>query len=114
MVAMLFCQLGRAHSLREICGGLACCEGKLSHLEITTRSRSTLAYASEHRPWMLDNAIFFELLGRCQAVAQGRRRFRFKHKLLSLDASVIDLCASLFDWATLRRTNGNPIRVTMV
>jgi hypothetical protein len=22
-VAMLFCQLGRAHSLREICGGLA-------------------------------------------------------------------------------------------
>ncbi len=27
-VAMLFCQLGRAHSLREICGGLASCEGK--------------------------------------------------------------------------------------
>jgi len=25
--AMLFCQLGRAHWLREICGGLACCEG---------------------------------------------------------------------------------------
>ena len=23
-MAMLFCQLGRAHSLREICGGLAC------------------------------------------------------------------------------------------
>src|SRR6266571_7623057 len=31
-VAMLFCQLGRAHSLREICGGLASCEGKLKHL----------------------------------------------------------------------------------
>src|SRR6266478_3634632 len=30
-VAMLFCQLGRAHSLREICGGLASCEGKLKH-----------------------------------------------------------------------------------
>ena len=26
-IAMLFCQVGRAHSLREICGGLACCEG---------------------------------------------------------------------------------------
>jgi hypothetical protein len=23
---MLFCQVGRAHSLREICGGLACCD----------------------------------------------------------------------------------------
>ncbi len=31
-VAMLFCQLGRAQSLREICGGLASCEGKLVHL----------------------------------------------------------------------------------
>jgi len=31
-VAMLFCQLAQAHSLREICGGLACCLGKLIHL----------------------------------------------------------------------------------
>ena len=31
-IAMLFCQLGRAHSLREICGGLASTEGKLNHL----------------------------------------------------------------------------------
>src|SRR5207249_4112186 len=28
-VAMLFCQLGRAHSLREICGGLRSSEGKV-------------------------------------------------------------------------------------
>jgi Domain of unknown function (DUF4372) len=31
-VAMLFCQLGHAKSLREICGGLAASEGKLRHL----------------------------------------------------------------------------------
>ncbi len=42
-VAMLFCQLGRAHSLREICGGLRSSEGKLKHLGITALSRSTLA-----------------------------------------------------------------------
>src|SRR5258708_14905698 len=28
-VAMLFAQLGRAHSLREICGGLATCQGEI-------------------------------------------------------------------------------------
>ena len=39
-VAMLFCQLGRAHSLREICGGLASCEGKLAHLGIGPRRRA--------------------------------------------------------------------------
>ncbi|MEW6675690.1 MAG: DUF4372 domain-containing protein [Nitrospirota bacterium] len=33
-VAMLFCQLGQAHSLREICNGLASCFGKLRHLGI--------------------------------------------------------------------------------
>ena len=31
-VAMLFCQLAQAKSLREICGGLACTMGKLRHL----------------------------------------------------------------------------------
>jgi Domain of unknown function (DUF4372)/Transposase DDE domain len=105
-VAMLFCQLGRAHSLREICGGLRSCEGKLSHLGITAPSRSTLAYANEHRPWQLYRAVFQDLLGRCQAQVHGRRKFRFKNKLVSLDSTVIDLCASLFDWAKFRRTKG--------
>ena len=105
-VAMLFCQLGRAHSLREICGGLASCEGKLSHLGITTPVRSTLAYANAHRPWQLYRAVFNELLARCQPLAQGRKKFRFKNKLVSLDSTVIDLCATLFDWAKFRRTKG--------
>lgn len=105
-VAMLFCQLGRAKSLREICGGLACTEGKLSHLGITAPKRTTLAYANEHRPWQLYQTVFFQLLARCQGLAHGRRKFRFKNPLLSLDASVIDLCASVFDWATYRRTKG--------
>jgi uncharacterized protein DUF4372/DDE family transposase len=105
-VAMLFCQLGRAHSLREICGGLASCEGKLSHLGIPAPARSTLAYANEHRPWQLYRAVFQELLARCQPLARGRRKFRFKNKLVSLDSSVIDLCATLFDWAKFRRTKG--------
>jgi hypothetical protein len=35
---MLFCQLGHAQSLREICGGLAATEGKLRHLGVALRS----------------------------------------------------------------------------
>ena len=60
-VAMLFCQLGRAHSLREITGGLRSCEGKLKHLGITAPSHSTLAYANEHRPWEFYQQVFLEL-----------------------------------------------------
>jgi hypothetical protein len=48
-VSMLFCQLGRAHSLHEINGGLRSCEGKFRYLRMTAPSHSTLAYANEHR-----------------------------------------------------------------
>ena len=104
-VAMLFCQLGRAHSLREICGGLASCEGKLAHLGITAPARTTLAYANGHRPWQLYEHVFYQLLERCRTAA-GPKKFRFKNKLLTLDATMIDLCVALFPWATYKRTKG--------
>lgn len=105
-VAMVFCHLGQAHSLREICGGLASCEGKLQQLGVgQAPKRSTLAYANAHRPWTVFQAVFYQLLGRCQAVA-GPRKFRFKNKLLSLDATVIDLCLASFPWAVFRRRKG--------
>lgn len=109
MVAMLFCQLGRAQSLREIVGGLAGCEGKLQHLGVgVAPKRSTLAYANEHRPWQLFQSVFATLYQRCVADSRqhSRRKFRFKHKLLSLDATLIPLCLSVFDWAQYRRSKG--------
>ena len=108
-IAMLFCQLGRAHSLREICGGLASVEGKLRHLGLEEApKRSTLSYANRHRPWQLYQTVFGQLLEKCQGVAaqRGGKKFRFKNKLMSLDSSVIDLSLSLFDWAKFRRTKG--------
>jgi hypothetical protein len=106
-VAMLFCQLGRAQSLREICGGLAATEGKLKHLGVGRAPiRSTLAYANAHRPWQLYEAVFHVLRQRCQAVIGPKKKFRFKNKLISMDATSIDLCASLFDWAQYKRTKG--------
>ena len=107
-IAMLFCQLGHAQSLREICGGLAASEGKLRHLGLPEApARSTLAYANEKRPWQLYQTVFHQLLGKCETLAQGKqRKFRFKNKLISLDATVIDLCAEVFDWARFKQTKG--------
>jgi len=45
-------------------------------------------------------------LGKCQQVVGGQKKFRFKNALVSLDGSVIDLCAGLYDWAKFRRTKG--------
>ena len=109
-MAMLFCHLGGAHSLREICGGLACCEGQLKHLGVPVApKKSTLAYANEHRPWQLYQTVFEQTLFKCQELVQnqgGRKKFRFKNKLMSLDGSIIDLSVSMFDWAKFRRTKG--------
>src|SRR5437867_1632826 len=99
-VAMLFCQMGGANSLREICGGLATAMGKLAHLGLRQApTRSTLAYANTHRPWQLYQTVFEDLLKSCQELAATKqRRFRFKHPLRSLDTSVIELCIKMFDW----------------
>lgn len=105
-VAMLFCQLGRAHSLREIEGGLKSCEGKLAHLGIEAPARSSLSYANGHRPWELFEKVFHGLFGIVAAKAVGKKKFRFKNKLVSLDSTVIDLCLSMYDWAKFRRTKG--------
>jgi hypothetical protein len=62
---MLFCQLGRADSLREICNGLGCCLGRLVHVGIAKAPcRSTLSYANEHRPAALFEDLFFTSLAR--------------------------------------------------
>jgi hypothetical protein len=106
-VSMLFCQLGRALSLREISGGLRSCEGKLKHLGITAPSHSTLAYANKHRPWELYQQLYLKLYDRCRSqVSFGQKKFRFKNKLVSMDSTTIDLCLSLYNWAHFRRAKG--------
>ena len=106
-VAMLFCQLAQAKSLREICGGLSCCVGKLRHLGVKKApNKSTLSYANAHRPWQMFKELFYQTLDICKLAGTGKHRFKFKNKLLSLDSSTISLCLSLFPWAKFRRTKG--------
>ena len=106
-VAMLFCQLGQAHSLREITMGMSTCMGKLVHLGLKgAPARSTLAYANEHRPWELYKDVFAAVLQRARPYAKGKGKLRFRNPLYSMDATVIDLCLEMFDWARFRRAKG--------
>ena len=110
LVAMLFCQLAHADSLREICNGLNCCLGKLVHLGIgSCPNKSTLSYANEHRPAALYEDLFYTALGRFRdqhVLGQRKAKFRFKNKLLSLDSTTITLCCALFPWAKFRKAKG--------
>lgn len=105
-IAMLFCQLGDAQSLREIVQGLAAAEGKLRHLGLDgAPSRATLAYANQHRPAAMYQDLFHTLSVQLRAQLPGHR-FAFKHKLASLDSTLITLCARSFPWAHYQRTKG--------
>jgi len=109
-VAMLFCQLAHADSLREICNGLACREGKLVPLGIPNAPHtSTLSDANEHRPAALFENSFYTSLNRFrdqQGLGARKAKFRFKNKLLSLDSTTISLCLDLFPWAQFRPAKG--------
>ena len=109
-VAMLFCQLGQAKSLREIEEGLLAAEGKLRHLRMQEApAHSTLAYANQHRPWQVYETLFTLLSASLTAqLSQAERapRLALPHRLLSLDSTVIDLCAKVFDWAKYRKAKG--------
>lgn len=68
-------------------------------------SRSTLSYANQKRPAELFEKVFYQLLAKVTLFAPGKK-FRFKSTLYSFDSSVLELCASMFDWAKFRATKG--------
>ena len=109
-VSMLFCQMAKADSLREISNGLKCCLGKLKHLGLAKAPpRSTLSYANANRPAGLFRDLFFKSYAHFQAnggLGSRKAIFRFNNNLLSLDATVISLCLNLFPWAEFRRAKG--------
>ena len=104
-VAMLFGQMAGQDSLRGIEAGLATQSQSLYHLGVDPVHRSTLAYANAHRSHELFKSLFFWMLSKCQKVAP-RHKFRFKNDVYSMDATTIDLCLSLYDWAKFRTTKG--------
>ena len=55
------------------------------------------------RPASFYEALFTKVYERCRIVSP-KHKLKFKNKLFSLDASVIDLSLSVLSWARFRRT----------
>jgi hypothetical protein len=103
--AMLFGQLSGQDNLRGIAAGLASQYKSMYHMGIERVSRSTLAYANEHRSFALFEHIFAYMLSKCKDVSP-RHKFRFKNPVFSIDATTIKLCSTLYDWAKFRTRKG--------
>jgi len=105
LVCHLYAQLARQVSLRDLETTIRSKLRKFVHLGISQFSRSTMAEANERRSYRIFEELFCLMYQRCQHKAPGHK-FRFKHKLYTLDATTVDLCLSVFRWARFRKTKG--------
>jgi len=99
----MFMQLTGRASLRDGIQSMNSRSKNLYHLGAKPVSRSTFADANNKRPASLYEALFEKVYQRCRIISP-KHKFKFKNKLYSLDASVIDLSLGAFPWASFRRT----------
>ena len=104
-VTMAIGQLSGRRSLRDLVDNMSAQKQRLYHLGSAKLSRSNLARINEDKPHELYKALFSALLKRCQSTAPSHG-FRFKNELYSMDATTIDLCLSVFPWASFRKAKG--------
>lgn len=104
-VTLAMAQLAGRISLRDIVENVSAQAHRLYHLGSAKLTRSNLSRINEDKPYALYEVLAGKLLNRCQGMTPDHK-FRFKNPLYSLDASTIDLCLSVFPWASFRSTKG--------
>jgi hypothetical protein len=105
-LCMAFAQLTYRESLRDIEACLRAKKNKLYHLGIRGKiSRSTIADANDKRNWRIYQDFAMLLINQARTVyTNDGIDKRLKRAVYALDSTTIDLCLSLFPWASFRST----------
>ena len=105
---MAFAQLTYRTSLRDIEVCLRAQSNKLYHMGIRGGiSRNTLANANQVRDWRLYADFAHHLISEARSLYAGTGHgLELHNTVYALDSSTIDLCLSLFPWASFRKTKG--------
>ena len=106
-LAMAFAQLTGRESLRDIEVSLRIFGSKLYHAGFRSKqiSRNTLANANQTRPWQIYADFAQTLIATAtELYADTDLGFDLDNTIYALDSTTIDLCLSLFPWATFRKT----------
>jgi Transposase DDE domain/Domain of unknown function (DUF4372) len=103
---MAFSQLTWRESLRDIEACLKANHTKLFHMGLSgAPARSTLSDALNDRDWRIYHDLAMRLILRArQLYAKEPLGIDLDATVYALDATTIDLCLSLFDWAPFRST----------
>lgn len=109
LISMLFCQLGHVNSVRDISNGMRSITGNIVHLGCRQApSKSTISYVNEHRTYKIFKEFYYALANhlRTQTKFAKPSLNQIKRKIYLLDASIISLSLSLYDWAKFRTRKG--------
>jgi hypothetical protein len=108
LVSMLFCHFAKSTSVRDISNGLRSATGNLNHLGIAKApSKSSISYQNKRRDADLFKELYYLLLKYLgQQAAFKRVKLKIKVPVYLLDATLISLCLSVFDWAKFRTKKG--------
>jgi Transposase DDE domain/Domain of unknown function (DUF4372) len=107
MASMMIAQIRQERSLRDLDITLNAHAKKLYHLGVSQAPRSTLADANERRDYRIYEELAKLLMVRARReYANTEMSMDIDNSVYALDASTIDLCLSLFDWAKFRKTKG--------
>jgi len=105
-LCMAFAQLAYRESLRDIECCLRAHPAKLYHMGIRGKmSKSTLAHANERRDWRIWADLAQVLIGAARELYRNDEfGVELSHTAYAFDSTTIDLCLSLFPWASFRKT----------
>ena len=103
--SMLYGLICSCFSVREIAASMRANGSRLYHSGIKQIKRSAFCDALEKRPHEVFQDMFHKIVGKAQDVA-GKKQKKFKNPLRIIDASIISLCLSRFDWAAYRKAKG--------
>ena len=107
LLAMVFGQLGKRESLRDLCLCFEAHRSKLYHLGLSISiPRITLRDANEQRDYRIYESFAYILIDRARKLYANDKEFDLELAgvAYALDSTTIELCLSLFPWAKSRKT----------
>ncbi len=108
-MCMMFGQLSGRESLRDLITKLNAHHHKFYHLGLgRSISKSNLAYVSEKRNYKIFEDYAYHLVAearKCSLIDDAFLK-AFDGPVYAFDSTIVDLCLSVFWWATFRRAKG--------
>ena len=109
LMCMMFGQLSNRESLSDLVLTINAHRRKIYHLGFgKSVSKTNLARANEQREWLIYQEFAYHLIGEARKIClpDDDNSFSFTNSVYAFDSTTIDLCLSVFCWATFRKAKG--------